>query len=154
MHSKILGPNIQIQARVSFLKRKYSSLDINIKDTTWNKECIFHLIVPIEWCYTCRNLSSSKEQIQLHSSTQDQWLAETRHSHKCWRGERKVESRQRDKWEAGGSREGGKVAGRRGRRRVAGQEAVDHPSPTKCSDAHRLATSLLAAKSSLTKSAS
>lgn len=34
MHSKILGPNIQIQARVSFLKRKYSSLDINIKDTT------------------------------------------------------------------------------------------------------------------------
>lgn len=38
------------------------------------------------------------------------------------------------------------AAGRRGRRRVAGQEAAGHPSPTKCSDAHRLATSLLAAK--------
>lgn len=54
----------------------------------------------------------------------------------------------------GREEEGGNTAGRRGRRRVAGQEAADHPSPTKCSDAHRLATSLLDAKSSLTKSAS
>lgn len=29
----------------------------------------------------------------------------------------------------GERKEGGRVAGRRGRRRVAGQEAADHPSP-------------------------
>jgi len=68
------------------------------------------------------------------------------------RGERRGEIGV-DGWESGG-REVERVAGRLGKRRVAGQEA-DYPSPTKCSDAHnRLATSLLAAKPSLTKSAS